>query len=555
MTYVWRKLFFAALICATFFCFFNEAAATTLEARPLTIVRNTGETFTVSLYVTTSGTAVNAVSGALVFPRDTVDFVSVSREGSVVSIWPEEPVYKDLSDTGSVNFEGVILGGFSGKEGKIVSVVLRAKKPGVADLKITEASVLANDGLGTNLLATIIPSTLTIKAKLPEAAVPKIVSTTHPDQAGWYAKSSATFSWAVPKDVSFVAHAFDAAPGTIPSEGGSTVSTYTTSMLSDGVWYMHVRFKDAKGVFGPTSHYKIQIDTVRPENITVQEVEAASETTLGTKYFALDAFDALSGIARYEISVDDTKVDDVSASSKVIRSVTGLRPGNSALKVVAYDAAGNFITFEKNIAVAGFDAPTIRYVADAIVPGSPIVVSGNTAPNATVRIYREKVTGSFFGRSREYFRRKELSEASLVGTTVSDLAGVYHFVSSDGLGAGAYIVYAVAVKQNGIQSELSDSVFVRASYLYSLHVLALGALGLILAFGTIFLWVVVRKNRSHGRLKDAFAVSKVHSAIDNLTVDLQEKARELDEKIRAGKHLTPVDKELLGILLERSAIE
>lgn len=555
MTCMWRKLFFAVFFCAMYFCFFNKAAATTLEARPSVIVRSAGETFTVSLYLTTSGTAVNAVSGALVFPQDIVDFVSVSRDGSVVSIWPEEPVYKDLSDTGSVNFEGVILGGFSGKEGKIASVVLRAKKPGVADLKITEASVLANDGLGTNLLATIIPSTLTIRAKLPEAAVPKIISVTHPNQAGWYAKSNATFTWTVPKDVSFVAHVFDAIPDTIPSEGGPGVSTYTTSMLSDGIWYMHVRFKDAKGIFGPTSHYKIQIDTARPENITVQEVDAASETTLGTKYFALDAFDALSGIARYEISIDDTKVDDVSVSNKVIRSVTGLRPGNRVLKVVSYDAAGNFIIFEKNIAVAGFEAPTIRYIADAIVPGSPIIISGNTAPNAIVRIYREKVRNSFFGRSREYFKGKELSEADLAGVTVSDLDGVYHFISSDDLEPGAYIIYAVALKQNGIQSEPSDSVSVRASYLYSFKVLVLCALGLILALGGICFWIIVRKSRSHGRLKDAFAVSKVHSAIDNLTADLQEKARELDEKIRVGKHLTPADKELLKILLERSAVE
>ena len=62
-----------------------------------------------------------------------------------------------------ISFEGVILNpGFQGNNGVIFQVTFLAKKAGLVSLTFNEGSILANDGLGTNVLAVLSPSNFNI---------------------------------------------------------------------------------------------------------------------------------------------------------------------------------------------------------------------------------------------------------------------------------------------------------------------------------------------------------------------------------------------------------
>ncbi|MDP2789196.1 MAG: hypothetical protein Q8O46_04095 [bacterium] len=111
-----------------------------------------GERLTIDIKIQSPGQSINAISGAVSFPENLVNVALISKDKSIVNLWTREP--KALR--GKILFEGVVLNpGFQGESGLIFRVTLEAKRAGVVFLKLTEGAVLANDGRGTNVLATL----------------------------------------------------------------------------------------------------------------------------------------------------------------------------------------------------------------------------------------------------------------------------------------------------------------------------------------------------------------------------------------------------------------
>ena len=130
-----------------------------------------GSKFTVSVYVDSIDQAMNAVDGAVSFPVNTLEVVSISKVGSIFSLWAQEPSFSNSA--GTVNFEGVVLNpGFIGSRGKILTITFRAKNVGQANLSFSSGSVLANDGEGTNILQGMRTTVINITAKPPTSSVP-----------------------------------------------------------------------------------------------------------------------------------------------------------------------------------------------------------------------------------------------------------------------------------------------------------------------------------------------------------------------------------------------
>ena len=110
-----------------------------------------GQTFSVNLYTNSSDQSMNAVSGVVSFPSDKLQVVSISKAGSILSLWAEEPSFSNSA--GTVSFEGIVLNpGFTGANGKILVINFRAKAVGQASLRLSSGAVLANDGTGSNIL-------------------------------------------------------------------------------------------------------------------------------------------------------------------------------------------------------------------------------------------------------------------------------------------------------------------------------------------------------------------------------------------------------------------
>ena len=170
-----------------------------------------GGSFSVSVRVNTGGQAVNAAEGAISYDADILEVTGVSKAGSIFSLWTTEPAGRG----GSISFGGGIPHpGYTGAGGQIFSVSFKTKKAGTAQIRFTSGAVLANDGKGTNILASMGSGSYVISPKVTapdrpaqqtpstsapeppkveaEYNKPKISSETHPDENKWFNKSKST---------------------------------------------------------------------------------------------------------------------------------------------------------------------------------------------------------------------------------------------------------------------------------------------------------------------------------------------------------------------------
>lgn len=183
-----EKSFITALFLLSVIFFWSNpssAAAAALSMSPSYGSYAVGDSIMVTMLVSSDGKAINAVAGTISFSKDTLEALSLSTAGSVISLWVQDPTV--FNGTGRVNFEGIILNpGFSGSSGKIITVTFKVKAPGSASVKFLTGSVLANDGAGTNLLESTggaefvlvdsSPVALISGSDPPEASCPSCVS-------------------------------------------------------------------------------------------------------------------------------------------------------------------------------------------------------------------------------------------------------------------------------------------------------------------------------------------------------------------------------------------
>lgn len=155
-----------------FLGFAVPAQAASLYISPSTSTYKVGDTVTAIVYVESTSQAMNAVSGTVAVSGDVFDVVSATSASSIVNFWVSEP----RKQGNGAFFEGVVLNpGYTGSAGRIATLTLRAKKAGSGSLSFSSATILANDGQGTNLLAGTRGATYTIVEGPvpPKEVVPK----------------------------------------------------------------------------------------------------------------------------------------------------------------------------------------------------------------------------------------------------------------------------------------------------------------------------------------------------------------------------------------------
>jgi hypothetical protein len=141
--------------------FVMSAQATRSQLRAVPTQRNVrvGETVSIAIRVR-ADESINALSGVLRHSSN-LEVLSFSREGSIVNFWIKEPQRDGIS----ISFEGVILNpGFIGNNGNVVRIQFKALREGTATVTFEQGSLLANDGLGTNILGGFENATLSIIA-------------------------------------------------------------------------------------------------------------------------------------------------------------------------------------------------------------------------------------------------------------------------------------------------------------------------------------------------------------------------------------------------------
>lgn len=133
-----------------------------------------GEEVTVTVAVSSTAEAMNAVSGSILFPPG-ISIGTISTQGSIINFWTEAPhVFGN-----KISFEGIALNpGYQGSKGKLFSVTAVSKKSGNTLIAFSDGAVLANDGKGTNIVGTLGTSTLSFKnwetAPLAQVSEPEV---------------------------------------------------------------------------------------------------------------------------------------------------------------------------------------------------------------------------------------------------------------------------------------------------------------------------------------------------------------------------------------------
>lgn len=336
-------------------------SAARLYFSPSTLSLKEGEQATITMYVDSQGVPINSAEINVSFPTDIVRVESISKTGSLFSLWIEEPAYSNAE--GTVHFNGGLPSpGYTGTSGKLASVRITAKKSGNASFSFVSSSVTANDGLGTNVLASQAPASVAVVEPVPiqkqtTPSAPTVASTkfaitspTHPDQDGWYKTKDPSFAWKVPGEASAIRLSISQDEREKPSVlYKPPISEKTVNSLDDGIWYFTAQTLDASKTWSPISTYTVRIDTIPPVWQSLEEKSIQHDK----QQFTVVASDVLSGIDHFEMKIDDGNPARANIKDDVYEIEAP--SGDHILYAVVYDKAGN--SSAKTIAFSVPEAP------------------------------------------------------------------------------------------------------------------------------------------------------------------------------------------------------
>lgn len=295
-----------------------------------------------SLILNTEGVAVNTIAAELHFPPNKLQIANPSLGKSIVQVWATQPIFSNKE--GRIYFIGGIPSpGITTSQGIVQSFTFRVVAPGEAKLEFgNETQVLANDGLGTDVLRQTSPALF--RFILPPAQGPEVFSPTHPEQGKWYKDTNPTLIWnKVIGSEGFSFHIDHDPSGAPDAEVDSGESQASFSNLESGTWYFHVREK-AGGVWGGVSHYLVNIDTLPPAAFAVNASPGARTTSRSPilRYFTTDS---LSGFDHFEVKVVSLRGAEGEAAfffeAASPYQLSSLSAGRYEAVVRAYDKAGN----------------------------------------------------------------------------------------------------------------------------------------------------------------------------------------------------------------------
>ncbi|MFH1745163.1 MAG: cohesin domain-containing protein [bacterium] len=557
-------------VCAT-------ARAATLFFSPSSSSCEVGSNIALSIYVGSADQAMNAASGVISFPADKLEVNSISKDGSIFSLWVLQPSFSNAN--GTVNFEGVVFTpGFTGASGKIVTINFKAKQAGSALISFSSGMVLANDGEGTNILSSSGKATINITAPVVKPkeeekpavagvpAAPKVSSQTHADSGKWYNNNNPKFGWTLPSGVSAVNVLADRNSGTNPGiKSDGFFSSYTYEDVDDGIWYFHVRLKNSSG-WGAVSHFKFQIDTETPEYLNITEIKKENNVLPRAK-FKFESSDKTSKIDYYEIQIDNGAKEIWRPKEGELFITQVLNFGRHKLFVSAVDRAGNSVKNSAEFSIQALLPPNIvgyfcllpgllpegknLIIEDAV---AAISVSNCVLRSGDTLIVKGKM--NYPGGQAVIYLQKDNEEAKNL-IIKSDSEGNFIFAASNKLKGGVYQLWAEAIDESGTKSAPSEkiSIVVEGGILSKMISFADFFAALILFIILIILlvilfWYVWHKFsvvRKKMKKEDYEVDHELYQSFNLLKKDIDEQVKKLG-KARRERRLTKEEEEILKSL-------
>jgi len=304
------------------------------------------ERFTV--FVDTGDEEINTAAVGLRYDPQAVDVEMLDTASSSCSYFIEKTIDPTAGD---IRLSCVILNDQPGQESlPLADVVVRTKRTGTFDLSFdpAETKVLANDGLGTNVLRMsqsgsysvgnfdpTLDGTVASSSSATSSVESFVVfSPSHPNQSRWYNSPNASFVWRG-KPGQVYRYSFDGQPDSIPTAAHTTEDTSVSIPVpGDGIFYFHLQL--ASG--GPVANYRVQVDQTPP---AVASIHLSSDKIVvgDVVRFSFDAQDAGSGVQNnYYVNLGNHLFLPVGSQLYV----PFLVPGDQVLTLRVYDDAGNY---------------------------------------------------------------------------------------------------------------------------------------------------------------------------------------------------------------------
>lgn len=466
-----KKAFFILTFLVFFFSAL-QASAATISLLPQARTFGVGQEFSVDIKINTEEAFINASQATIRFPVDILELTNVDKTGSAFGFWTDEP--KISNEEGTLQFTGGTAKGIAGESLQILKMKFKAKGAGFADLTLLDAAVTASDGKGTNVLSQLKGTNVTIgtavvapekSSSAPQAPVvappveapkkiirqpvlaqklpvrPELRVPLYPDETRWYNHLGETaVFWNVPEDVIEVASVIDESPVTKPQKPEQELFTGKNfGVLKEGVWYIHVRFRNNVG-WGETGHYKISIDTTAPLPFEIKMDSLVSDNP--TPEIRYEAHDTLSGISHALIFLDGK---ELLKSTTTVMVLPPQHPGKHTVLVRVFDFAGNSVEGDLQFEILPLPTPIVNFLTQTISMGEFVFVSGKAIPNVFVDVRIFNVSG------RELFK----------GTATVDVAGKWELIVKEPLGQGKYTVIAISRDERGAQSFPTEALSFR----------------------------------------------------------------------------------------------
>lgn len=500
-----RTIIYTAFITMIALCA-ETASAATLSWVPGTGAFNIGDTITLDLKINSEGVGVNAAQATIRFPKDALQVDTLDKTNSAFNFWLEEPTFSNTD--GVISFAGGTPYGISGASIEVLKVTFIAKSVGTPVISITDSAVTASDGTGTNVLSKTNDATITISPTIttptpvitppvqitrePAPAVglpakPTVRVALYPNSTEWYNVSNTfTAAWDLPRDISGVSTAINKQPNYTPTESEGLFDSKSFASLTDGVRYLHVRFKNDIG-WGTTAHYRLGVDTQAPIpfEVTLSESTPSDNPLLILKFKTTDS---LSGVKEYRIVIDGANVDTVAASNFTGSYKLPLQtPGKHHLTIRATDFAGNGIETSFDFETLPILSPAFTFVPSTFFSDElkGLTLKGTSPASTTVHIF---------------LKREDAIVAE--NTLTPDTHGNWEYTESDPLRNGTYtaIIQAKDVRGALSLSVTSSKITVIDTPVLTIGSLSLGKNGtiillifiLLIGFG---LWYMIYKHR------------------------------------------------------------
>jgi hypothetical protein len=495
---------------------------------PETGVYTIGEEFPIAIKIDTKGSAINAAEGSISFANDELEVVNIDTGGTIFSSWTIKPGYSN--EEGTIYFGGVTPAAtpFAGDDGLILTATFRALRDIASQVRFSQgAAILAADGKGTNILTAMNAGVYTLNA---EEIVPNIEyvtedntpvegiisSPTHPDPTRWYATTTANFVWDVADDITALRLLVDDEPKSVPTVYyDDPIREKTITDLEEGVSYFHLQMRNSSG-WGDVAHFPVRVDFTPPSTLTVNRIGAEDPTDPRLK-LAIMSEDALSGIERFEVAVNDEDpllwVDE--GSGTYVHS-TPLSPGLHQVTVTATDFAGNALSEIISIEVDALPPPVITDMPQELAQGETLEVRGSAAPNAEVDLWVQKN-----------------NSAPIRQVVGANSQGVFSHTIPGEVEQGVYQVWAESRDARGAESEASErrSVIVYASGMvmfgeraisFMTIMVPLAALAVLLVIILAFGWYRLKRYTQAVDKEVAEAEVVLQQAFDHIRRDMEE---------------------------------